>query len=54
MRTPVPLPVPAAVTKGGAFRASWVGNQALAELHSYIELERALAANDSRWRPLAS
>jgi integrase len=54
VKMPVPLPVPAVVTKGSTFRVSWVDYPALAELHSYIELERALAADGSTWRPPAS
>jgi integrase len=54
VKMPVPLPVPAAVTKGSTFRVSWVEYAVLAELHSYLELERALAADGSLWRPPAS
>ncbi|MEU1172102.1 site-specific integrase [Streptomyces microflavus] len=54
VKMPVPLPVPAAVTKGRMFRVSWVDYSVLAELHSYIDLERALAADGSTWRPPAS
>ncbi|MEN8649468.1 site-specific integrase [Streptomyces sp. 21So2-11] len=54
VKMPVPLPVPAAVTKGSSFRVSWVDYPVLAELHSYIELERSLAADGSVWRPPAS
>ncbi len=54
VKMPVPLPVPAAVTKGRTFRVSWVDYPVLAELHGYIELERALAADGSTWRPPTS
>ncbi|MEU1513200.1 site-specific integrase [Streptomyces sp. NPDC005811] len=53
-KMPVPLPVPAVVTKGSTFRVSWAAYPVLAELHSYIELERAPAADGSTCRPPAS
>ncbi|MFJ9839334.1 site-specific integrase, partial [Kitasatospora sp. NPDC101155] len=53
-KVPLPLPVPAGVTKGRKFRVSWVDYPVLAGLHGYIDLERALAADGSRWRPPAS
>ena len=50
---PVPFPVPAGVTKGHKFRTTWVSYDALAEVHRYLELDRAAAADGSSWRPSA-
>lgn len=52
-RSDVPqiLPVPEGITKGGKFRETWVSYDALAGLHSYLELERALAVSGSKWMP---
>ena len=48
---PVPFPVPAGVTKGRKFRTTWVSYDALAEVHHYLELDRAATADGSAWRP---
>ncbi len=48
---PVPFPVPAGVTKGRKFRTTWVSYDALAEVHRYLELDRAATADGSPWRP---
>jgi site-specific recombinase XerD len=48
---PIRFPVPAAVTKGRKFRTTWISFEALATVHSYIELDRAVHVADSRWRP---
>jgi integrase len=50
---PVSFPVPEGVTKGSMFRESWINYDALAELRSYIELDRAAATLGSSWRPPA-
>jgi integrase len=50
---PVILPVPEGITKGCKFRESWVSYDALAEVHNYLELERALAVHGSTWMPPA-
>ena len=53
--TPLPVlfPVPASVTKGGKFRTTWISYEALAGVHRYLEMERPLAAEGSRWGPPA-
>ena len=50
-RTAVPVlfPVGHGVAKGGKQRTSWIGYDALARVHDYIGLERAVAAANSRW-----
>jgi integrase len=48
---PIPFPVPAAVTKGGKHRTTWISYQALATVWHYIELDRPLAVDGSAWRP---
>ncbi len=48
---PVPFPVPAAVTKGRKFRTTWISYEALAGVHGYVSLERAMAGSGSSWRP---
>ena len=48
---PIPFPVPAGVAKGRKYRTTWITYEALAGLHRYRELERALAAGGSTWRP---
>jgi len=50
---PIVFPVPAAVTKGRKFRTTWISYEALAAVHAYIELDRALHVEGSRWHPLA-
>ena len=52
-RLPILFPVPASVTKGRKFRTTWISYEALAEVHRYLELERPLAAEGSRWMPPA-
>ncbi|WP_037886357.1 site-specific integrase [Streptomyces sp. NRRL S-646] len=54
-RTDVPqvLPVPEGITKGSKFRESWVSYDVLSDLHSYLELERALSVQASSWMPPA-
>lgn len=48
---PVAFPVPAGVTKGSKYRETWIDYDALAEVHSYIVLDRAAATFGSPWRP---
>ena len=48
---PVPFPVPAAIAKGRKFRTTWISYQALADVHQYLELDRAVTADGSPWRP---
>jgi site-specific recombinase XerD len=48
---PVPFPVPAAIAKGRKFRTTWISYEALADLHQYLELDRAVTADGSPWRP---
>ncbi|HEV2633808.1 MAG TPA: hypothetical protein VGX23_01605 [Actinocrinis sp.] len=48
---PVPLPVPAGLTKGGKFRTTWVGYEALSEVHGYLRMSRELWASGSHWAP---
>jgi integrase len=48
---PISFAVPAALTKGGKFRTTWISYEALAAVHRYIELDRAVAVADSSWRP---
>ena len=50
---PIPFPVPAGVTKGRKFRTTWITYDALAEVHHYLELDRAATADGSSWRPPA-
>jgi site-specific recombinase XerD len=50
-RLPVPFPVPSGVTKGRKFRTTWIDYEVLVEVHRYLDLERALAAEGSGWRP---
>src|SRR6266536_3047807 len=49
--TPIPFPVPAAITKGRKFRTTWISYDALAAVHDYLELDRAATAEGSGWRP---
>ncbi len=51
---PVLLPVPAGLTKGAKFRHTWVEYEALAEVHRYLRLDRALWATGSGWTPPAA
>ncbi|MGH9069446.1 MAG: tyrosine-type recombinase/integrase [Acidimicrobiales bacterium] len=48
---PIPFPVPAGVTKGRKFRTTWVSYDALATVHHYLGLDRAVTADGSAWRP---
>jgi site-specific recombinase XerD len=48
---PIPFPVPAGVTKGRKFRTTWISYEALAAVHHYLELDRAVTADGSTWRP---
>lgn len=48
---PIPMPVPAGVTKGGKFRTTWIDHEALAQVHQYLRLQRPLATVGSGWRP---
>ena len=50
-KAPVSFPVPAAITKGGKFRVTWISYEALAAVHDYLELDRAATAEGSWWRP---
>jgi integrase len=50
---PILFPVPAAITKGRKFRTTWIAYEALAAVHGYLELDRVLHVQDSRWRPPA-
>jgi integrase len=47
----VALPLPAAITKGAKARTTWVPTEALADVHAYVALERAVAVGESGWRP---
>ena len=51
IKMPIPFPVPAGVTKGRKFRTTWVSYDALAAVHRYLELDRAVTADGSSWRP---
>ena len=48
---PIPFPVPSGITKGRKFRLTWISYEALAEVHRYIELERAATAEAATWLP---
>lgn len=48
---PIPFPVPAAITKGGKFRTTWISYDALAAVHDYLELDRAATVDGAVWRP---
>ena len=48
---PVPFPVPAAIAKGRKFRTTWISYEALAGVRQYLELDRAVTADGSPWRP---
>jgi integrase len=50
---PIPFPVPAGVTKGGKPRTTWISYEALADVHRYVEVDRAVAGGGSPWRPPA-
>ena len=44
---PIPFPVPSGVTKGRKFRTTWISYEALAALHHYLELDRAVTVDGS-------
>ena len=48
---PIPLAVPAGITKGRKFRTTWISYDALAGLHDYLQLDRAAVTDGSAWRP---
>ncbi|MET7353797.1 site-specific integrase [Streptomyces mirabilis] len=48
---PVLFPLGHALTKGQKARTSWIHYGALAEMHQYIDLDRAASAEGFRWRP---
>jgi site-specific recombinase XerD len=52
-RLPIPFPVPAGVAKGSRYRTTWISYEALAAVHRYVELDRAVVATGSRWQPPA-
>ncbi|MEU0665347.1 site-specific integrase [Streptomyces lavendulocolor] len=48
---PVLVPLSEGITKGSKFRNAWIDYDALAELHNYLEFERAAAVQGSTWMP---
>jgi len=48
---PVTLRLAPPITKGGRGRSSWIDYDALARVHDYITLERAVTVQKSRWLP---
>ncbi|WP_406432588.1 site-specific integrase [Streptomyces sp. NBC_01589] len=48
---PVLFPLGHALTKGQKPRTTWIHYDRLAELHQYIELDRAASAEGFQWRP---
>ncbi len=50
---PIPFAVPSGVTKGRKFRTTWISYQALAAVHQYLELDRAVTVDGLSWRPPA-
>ena len=48
---PIPFPVPPGITKGRKFRTTWISYEALVAVHRYLELDRAVTAEGSGWRP---
>jgi integrase len=52
-RLPVLFPLSHAITKGQKARTTWIGYDALAAMHQYLELDRAASADGFRWRPPA-
>ncbi len=48
---PIPFPVPAGLTKGRKARTTWISYEALTAVHQYLELDRAVTADGSAWRP---
>jgi site-specific recombinase XerD len=49
---PIPFPVPSGITKGRKFRTTWISYEVLAAVHRYLELDRAVTADGSGWRPV--
>ncbi|MFE2429374.1 site-specific integrase [Streptomyces sp. NPDC059373] len=52
-KLPVLFPLSHAITKGQKARTTWVDYAALADVHQYIDLDRAASAQGFRWRPPA-
>ncbi|MGW6413836.1 site-specific integrase [Streptomyces sp. NPDC055055] len=50
-KLPVLFPLSHAITKGQKARTSWISYESLADVHQYIELDRAASADGYRWRP---
>jgi hypothetical protein len=48
---PVPFPVPSGITKGRKYRTTWISYEALAAVHRYLDLDRAVTAEGSSWLP---
>ncbi len=48
---PVLFPLAHAITKGQKPRTTWISYEALADVHQYIELDRAASAEGFVWRP---
>ena len=48
---PIPFPVPSGITKGRKFRTTWISYEALAAVHRYLDLDRAVTAEGSSWLP---
>lgn len=48
---PVLFPLGRALTKGKKDRTTWVGYDALARMHQYMDLDRAASAEGFVWRP---
>ncbi|KQP01946.1 tyrosine-type recombinase/integrase [Leifsonia sp. Leaf264] len=47
----VALPVPRTIAKGAHARVTWATNEALDDVRTYIDLERAIAVEGSDWMP---
>lgn len=50
-RLPIPLAVPAGVTKGRKHRVTWIDYPVLESVHRYVGLDRAASVAGSSWRP---
>jgi len=48
---PIPLVLAPPTIKGGRGRSSWIDFDALARVHDYIAMERAVVVDGSRWLP---
>lgn len=48
---PVPFPLGRGTTKGNKPRTTWIDYDALAGVHQYVALERAVAAAEGGWHP---